>query len=209
MKFRATLWTVFLSCAQAAPGRGQALPPVLAVADAGTMRAAFAPPGQCVSVPRRNLQLRRTCTQSSPPDPEYPISRSDVVGMSTSESFDLDGDGQLDALVPEPAPNDCVQDFHFAVYVNRGSCGHRVGVVQGSIDVAAMGAAPRHGGLPDLSTLTERQQQQDPRTPAQLRRERRTYRFDGTVYREITDVVSVSVCHHCPAQRCETAPIAP
>lgn len=129
--------------------------------------------------------------------------------MGTSHPFDLDGDGQLDTLVPEPARGDCVQDFHFAIYVTRGRCGHRVGVVYGTLDIAALAAAPRSAGLPDLTTVTERQQQADPRRPAELRRETRTYRFDGTTYRESNHTVSISVCHHCPDQRCEHEPMAP
>jgi hypothetical protein len=125
------------------------------------------------------------------------------MGTSLSEPFDIDGDGQPDVLVPEPAPDDCVQDFHFAVYVTRGACGHRVGIVHGMVDLPAVASAPRSAGLRDLVATTERQAQRDPREPAKLVRVTRTYRFDGTAYREVNKSTTASVCHHCPSVHCE------
>jgi hypothetical protein len=134
-------------------------------------------------------------------DCTYPFERHDRVATGTSRPFDLDGID--DTLVPEPEPGDCTEDFHFAIYVARGACGHRVGRVYGNIDLTSWSSAPRHASLPDFSTVTERQQQPDPRSPAELRRETRTYRFDGTTYRETNHTVSISVCHHCPAEQRE------
>ncbi len=206
MKTHAMLAAISLICLLASPSGGQ---PRLASSDAGTRLAAFIPPGACVPVPSRNFLLRRTITQSSPPDPAREFVRHDQVSMGTSRPFDLDGDGQSDTLVPEPAQGDCTQDYHFAIYVTRGTCGHRVGLVHGSIDVVAMRTAPRHAGLPDLTTIAERQQQPDPRIPAVLRRETHAYRFDGTAYREIHSTVVTPVCHHCPDARCENSVMTP
>jgi hypothetical protein len=172
-------------------------------------RVGFSPPGLCTPVPRGQWILDRTIIQSSPPDPKYPFEHSDRVAMGVSEPFDLDGDGVRDVLVPEPGPGDCTMDFHFAIYIKRGACGHRVGIVYGNIDATALSSAPRHAGLPELTTRTERQQQPDPRVPAELRVETRTYRFDGVAYREVHQTVTTSVCHHCPSVRCVHSSAAP
>ncbi len=162
-----------------------------------------APPGACVAIPSPTFHIHRTTTQSSPPDPAYPYQREATLAFGTTRAVDLDGDGTLDVLVPEPAAGDCVSTMHVAVYLARGACGHRLGVLQGRIELAASSTHRTHG-LFDLVTTSDETIQDDPRVPAQRRTHRRTYRFDGTAYRETAHTTSDGVCHHCPHESCTT-----
>jgi hypothetical protein len=162
-----------------------------------------APPGACVAIPSPTFHVHRTTTQSSPPDPAYPYQREATLGFGTTRAVDVDGDGTLDVLVPEPAPGDCVGSMHVAVYLVRGACGHRLGVIQGRVDPAAS-STHRIRGLFDLVTTVDETVQDDPRVPARRRTHRRTYRFDGAAYRELTHTTSDAVCHHCVREACTT-----
>ena len=162
-------------------------------------------PGGCVPIPTQAWRFDRVMTQASPPDPSYPFQINDAVSMSPQRSLDVDGDGELDVLVPEPAPGDCNHDVHFAIYVVRGECGHRAGVVVGQIDAARLDGARPAGALPDLTTRVESGYQDDPRTIAQHRTIRRTYRFDGAEYREISRDERYAMCHHCGDVRCTSS----
>jgi hypothetical protein len=161
-------------------------------------------PGPCLPIPEKAFRIDRVAMQASPPDPSFPYEARSAVGVSTDRSLDIDGDGQRDALVPEPAPGDCNNDMHAAVYVARGACGHRVGVVVGSVRPTA-GSQP--GALPDLTTTVESGYQDDPRVPAQRRTVTRTYRFDGTAYREAGRKTEDAICHHCGTVRCTASPM--
>ncbi len=158
-------------------------------------------PGPCVPVPRREFVVSRVMRQPSPVDPEFPAETQDNVGISTHATLDVDGDGVQDLLVPEPVARDCPTDGHYGLYVVRGECGHRVGGIVGQI-------APKRetdaasAGLPELTTTVEYGQQIDPREPARLRTDRRTYRFDGGAYREVEMISTSVVCHHCSEVSC-------
>lgn len=160
------------------------------------------PPGACVPVPRTQLHLYRSMRQASPPDPEYPTEREDVVGFGTTSPMDLDSDGAMDFLVPEPSAGDCVETMHLAIYLTRGGCGHRLGVIVGALDLAALSTAARSHGLPDLRTTARETVQDDPRIPAVQRTHQYRYRFDGSTYVEASHVHHDAVCHHCGLQQC-------
>ena len=161
------------------------------------------PPGACVVVPSPTFHIHRTTTQSSPRDPESPSEQETTLGFGTARTVDVDGDGALDVLVPEPARGDCVSTMHVAIYLVRGACGHRLGVIQGHIELAAS-RARRTRGLFDLVTTSEETLQDDPRVPARRRTHQRTYRFDGTLYQETAHTISDAVCHHCAHESCVT-----
>lgn len=154
--------------------------------------------------PEKAFRIDRIATQASPPDPAQPYEHYRSVSVATDRAIDLDADGQADAFVPEPAAGDCNHDMHRAVYVVRGACGHRVGVVIGSVEQPA---AARPGTLAELSTTIESGHQEDPRVTAQLRTVRRTYRYDETAYREVDKRTTDAVCHHCPSVRCTSSPL--
>jgi hypothetical protein len=162
-------------------------------------------PGACVPIPTQAWRFDRTKTQSSPPDPSDPFQSHDAVSMSPHRSVDVDGDGELDVLAPEPAQGDCNHDVHFAIYVVRGECGHRAGVVIGQIDATLLDGARPAGALRDLTTRVESGYQDDPRVTAQLRTITRTYRFNGAEYREISRDESYAVCHHCGNVQCTSS----
>lgn len=164
-------------------------------------RGQTAPPGACVAVPAARYVVHRTTTQASPPDPEYPFESSRDLEVGPT-ALDLDGDGGPDQLVPAPLPGDCTEDMHVDAYWVRGSCGHRVGTLIGRPTATRR----RSHGLFDLETSVEETVQDDPRVPAVRRTHRRTYRFDGAAYREVSHTVSDAVCHHCPLERCTTEP---
>ncbi len=165
-------------------------------------------PGPCVPVPQREFVVSRVMRQSSPVDPEYPAESQDNVGISTHATLDVDGDGVQDSLVPEPAARDCPHDGHYGLYVLRGECGHRVGGIVGRIDPKQKTVADT-GGLPELTTTVEYGQQLDPREPARLRTDRRTYRFEGGAYREVAMSSTSAVCHHCGEVSCKVLGVEP
>ena len=172
------------------------------------MTGAVALPGPCVPVPRREFVVSRVMRQSSPVDHEYPAESSDNVGMSTHATLDVDGDGVQDMAVPEPVAQDCPTDGHYGLYVMRGECGHHVGTLVGRIDPKGDAKAGA-GRLPELTTTVEYGEQPDPREPAVLRTDRRTYRFEGAAYREVSRTSSSAVCHHCGQVSCRVLGVEP
>lgn len=180
-------------------GCGAGAPSPVIDAPAASAPVAAGLPGPCVPIPEVAFRVDRVATQASPPAPGSAAAQASAVSVTTVRSVDIDGDGQADALVPEPAAGDCNHDMHYAVYVVRGACGHRAGLVVGNAELKA-GAAP--GTLADLRTTVAAGHQEDPRVPAQLRTVTRTYRFDGTAYREVDHQTTEAVCHHCPSVRC-------
>ncbi len=168
-----------------------------------------APPGRCVAIPSVTWRVERTATQSSPPDPSFPPSVNSAVTMATARTVDLDRDGALDVLVPEPSPTDCNNAYTFAIYLTRGACGHRVGTIRGMLQLERVARAVRPNGLPELVTTIERTLQNDPRVPAQRQTETITYRYDGSAYREHSRAVTQAVCHHCAHVECRNTRIQP
>lgn len=102
--------------------------------------------------------------------------------MSTSEVADLDGDGALDVIVPEPEPTQCNNEYTFALCLRRGSCGHRVGTIQGALQIDRHAAAQR-----ETETIT--------------------YRFDGARYRERSREVTRAACRRCSRVSCHNTRI--
>ncbi len=166
-------------------------------------RVAHADP-PCAEPPEVRCVVHRESTQSFPPDPAFPMTRSSEVAISTVRDVDLDGDGTRDAIVPEPLAGECPQTAHYALYLVRNGCARRVGVVSGAVEFASLTSAPRSHGLVVVTTVSEVQRQPDPRRPAELVRTTRRWRYDGTVYREASVASEARVCHHCPRVRCES-----
>ncbi|MBL9023482.1 MAG: hypothetical protein JNL21_14900 [Myxococcales bacterium] len=182
------------------PSAATSAPPVAATSAGLPLR------GPCVPIPELSFRVDRVHTQSSPPDPSQPFQTNNTVSVATDRSLDIDGDGARDALVPEPAEGDCNFDLHRAVYVARGDCGHKVGVVAGSVEPKT---GPISSGLPELTTVVEVGAQPDPLQPARRRTIKRTYRFDGATYRKVHEQSEDVVCHHCSTVRCTISTLAP
>ena len=70
--------------------------------------------------------------------------------------WDFDGDGTLDAVVPETERAYCAEDVRRTIYLARGSCGHRAGTIEGNIDWALLQkAAPGEHGLPEVTATRQ------------------------------------------------------
>ncbi len=195
------------ACASADPSPTEAQEAPLSAASAPSAAATTGPPrlpGPCVSLPTRGWRFDRTVRQASPPDPSLPIQSHAALAVEPHRTVDVDGDGALDLLVPDPAADDCPHDVHLDVYVTRGACGHHVGTVVGPVspDVVL-----RPGSLADLTTQVQAGHQEDPRGVAQLRTVTRLYRFDGATYREIHRSEGSVDCHHCGTARCASSPM--
>jgi hypothetical protein len=178
--------------------------PFAAVAERAAPRG---PSARCEAIASVTWLVSRTAQQSSPRDPSLPLRSESRVSMSTHSKADLDGDGALDTLVPEPSPTDCNNEYSFGVYLTRGRCGVRVGSIRGAPQIARIAGATRTRGMPELVTVIERAEQRDPRVPAERVSETITYQFDGAAYRERGRSVTRAVCHHCAQVRCRNTRI--
>ncbi len=182
-------------------------------------------PGRCVPPPARE---RRVKVDSSGIDQSGEHHRSSRDWhLSTYPTFDLDGDGVQDVLVPATKAGACPWDIPMDVYIMRGACGHRVGTVVGRLrgetatapfvrglreirtraewadfDMAPSGAddPPPAGGDSD-SDSDDAKRRRHSFIPSHHTRER-LYRFDGKTLRVISDHDSVGTCHHCATSSC-------
>jgi hypothetical protein len=132
--------------------------------------------------------------------------------FETSHDYDVDADGELDAFVPErPSPKGrgCPGDVSRAVYVMRGACGHRVGVVGPGLPRSdAVDAAPDASGFRILTFYEA--------TPTVAKvhvvefdtREIR-FAFERGAYRRLdprSERVEHGSCEHCATGTCRLAP---
>ena len=181
-------------------------------------------PGRCVTPPTRE---RLVLVNSSGVDQsgEHHSSSRDWR-VHTHATFDLDGDGVQDMLVPAKKAGGCPWDIPMDVYIMRGECGHRVGTITGNLESATI-TAPFVAGLRELSTeatwadfdeapsgaddppLSESTGDEDLARrrrhfiPSHHTRER-VYRFDGTILRLVSDHDRVGQCHHCGTSTCRS-----
>jgi hypothetical protein len=165
-------------------------------------RSVAAPPGECVPVPQRSFRIRIEANDSTAPPSPMPY-----WGFVTLWQWDFDGDGTLDAIVPETEGASCPSSVKHTIYLVRGDCGHLVGTVQGDIDyVALRRAAPGEHGLPDVvATVEEINPWPGPggMGASEVHTTRRTYRFDGTSY-AVVDTDEKRVKRTCSPDGCPT-----
>lgn len=123
------------------------------------------------------------------------------VGVEPQLGHDLDGDGELDALVPTGDRARCPGDVTWTVYLARGGCMHAVGTVgPGELETWDLqtdrpGPRPltleaRHNALGDggvVSTKTRSEYAFDRDRSRYVRTKREEQR---------------GVCHHCPTEAC-------
>jgi hypothetical protein len=174
---------------------GLALPPA--------ERPAVRLPGRCRPIPAAAFAIDVRATAHGAP--ENPAGGSSVTrwAFATERWFDLDGDGALDAAVPEADAGSCPEDVRWSLWVSRGDCGHLVGTVRGSIvREQLVRAAPGEHGLPDVHTASERRRGgRDNAVSAE-----RTYVFDGRAYVEtrVDERRGTMTCspHPCPTITC-------
>ena len=156
-------------------------------------------PGRCVAPPQRS---RASVVDSGGIDQNGDSRRRiDDDPLQTRPTFDLDGDGVADVLVPLARGGPCPWQVPHDVYVMRGDCGHRVGTIVGEVVHDTKVARFDHG----LRVVTtEAVWSALERGAAPIRHERtRQYAFDGRKLRKRTDEERTIECHHCGIERCE------
>jgi len=129
-------------------------------------------------------------------------------GFAPSPIADVDGDGVLDTWVPiDPGRGGCPDDVRYEVFVMRGACGHRVGIVgPGSVpDLGfTMPRAIDPSGLRPIAMEQEHVQTGARGIPVSTTTRRM---FVGGVngYRVGHEDVRTGVCHHCAVSSCSPA----
>ena len=98
-------------------------------------------PGDCVSIPQLRARVRDLHG-----DPRWEVATHVVDGL------DLDGCGSPVILVPQEAPDLTEASIRWRLFVQRGDCGHELGIISGMDDPAL-----HHGlshGLRDLHVVS-------------------------------------------------------
>lgn len=159
--------------------------------------------GACIPVPRVE---HRVAVESSGINQHGERGEGTVHWRIENWLVDIDGDGELDELVPvAPLRNACPWEVRYGVYVVRGSCGHRLGEVgPGSLvgpvtfdasgfrelrfeaEHAHLGAGSRRG-IPVMETRTT------------------VFAVQNGRYRKTRDDVRRGECHHCATSSCRDA----
>jgi hypothetical protein len=117
-------------------------------------REAFEPTGECVAIPHPRFEIIEHVRIS---DPTEDRSRELPTYLGTIWWFDLDGDGAVDAAVPQAESAYCPDDVRWTLYVARRDCGYLLGTVQGTIDgptLVRANTGPNR--LPIVTTKMER-----------------------------------------------------
>ena len=119
-------------------------------------------------------------------------------GVETMFFWDLDGDGQLDALAPvSGAANQCPWEVEYEVYLMRGVCGHDMGRVgPGYLAVPESGMGLPMTGLLPLTFTSEWSALGQAGIPVHSTRTT-SFVFSATRYRKTADKTTEGVCHHC------------
>ncbi len=117
-------------------------------------REMFEPSGECVPIPHPRFEIVQHVMISDPT--EY-RSRELEDYLGTTWWWDFDGDGAVDAAVPQTQGAYCPDDVSWALYVSRRDCGYHLGTVQGEIDgPALLRANTGPNRLPIVATTAER-----------------------------------------------------
>ncbi|MFT3770834.1 MAG: hypothetical protein QM820_35880 [Minicystis sp.] len=168
----------------------------------GALGGARHPPrplaGACVPVPRTQRIVR---VRSGGVDQRGEMRQGEVNhGVETTFFWDLDGDGQLDALAPhQGADNECPWQVEYEAYLMRGSCGHDVGRVGPGYLDAPVGSARSGGPDPEPLKFTSSWSHMGEKgIPVHVTRTV-SFAFDGARYQKTSDEKSEGICHHCSA----------
>jgi hypothetical protein len=166
-------------------------------------RLDFAAPGPCVVPPEREY---RAMVSSSSID-QMGISRSGSMEYryATARWADVDGDGEPDVWVPVRSEGACPEDQRSEIYVMRGTCGHRVGIVGPGrypwLDHEVVTLPPDASGLSPLELVAESVTYGNDGDPvSHLYRRRFEYRPSG--YALTAERYSHDRCSHCASYRC-------
>lgn len=127
------------------------------------------------------------------------------VRVESQLGHDLDGDGELDALVPTGDPARCPVDVTWTVYLARGGCMHAVGTV-GPGELATWDLETDAPGPRPLTLEARRNALGDGGVVSTQTRS--TYTFDRKKSRYVRTKREEQrgVCHHCPTEECAPGP---
>lgn len=165
--------------------------------------------GSCVKVPELRFEIMLHASARSSLGRHYgrsPLASSTRWTFRTRYDYDFDGDGLLDALVPEPKRAFCPSSVRHAIYITRchrgRCCGHHVGVVGGGeIDVDGLRKTRTdRSGLKPIETHFERTERRT-RIPDRVSYRRR-YVFRRGRYRLDSEKRRTGRCHHCSTPSC-------
>lgn len=156
-------------------------------------------PGPCVKPP---AQTREILVTSSGVDQQGEFRQASVRWLlSTTPLIDLDGDGQLDVVVPHAKDGTCPWEVPHDAYVMRGSCGHRIGTFVGFVDASSHVAGFDHG-LRELHTAASWATRGGASLVPDHHTRSRRYAFDGQALRVVDDATRSGRCHHCSVSHC-------
>lgn len=166
--------------------------------------ASVSAPGPCVAIPQvvHEVQVRG----SGVDDGGELFESEHRWKLTTTRTFDVDGDGIVDAFVPAPATkNTCPDEASWRVYAMRGSCGHDLGVVgPGWLVPDAMAMSLDASGFRPLVFTSDSTTYGKGHIP---KRTTTTTSF-GIVknrYKRLTTKRSGGLCHHCAMTWCQAA----
>lgn len=156
-------------------------------------------PGKCVTPPivTRTMQVS---ARGIDQDGES-RSGSSVHEVTTRPGADIDGDAQLDVLVPHAKQGKCPWDVPHDVYVMRGECGHKVGTIVGQIDDETSMSAFRKG-LRRIHTHASWADHGSKSAVPEHHTRSRVFTFDGVRLKKTSDATRTGQCHHCGVVSC-------
>jgi len=161
--------------------------------------------GPC-RIPEEREYVVEVVSREANPPPEREDPTRQQFALRTLRSYDLDGDGAMDALVPSLAPGACPHEVDYAVYVMRGECGHHVGRITGQPSLTE----ERHGGFFDLratrrwAAITDPLSAPGPENVATLHEVTVPWSVRDGRYVPGQPDVSAGICHHCAMSECRT-----
>jgi hypothetical protein len=161
------------------------------------------PPGRCVAIP---APVWTATVHASGVDQEGELFRSTINWrLTTTRLLDVDGDGVLDALVPDHGKRQCPDEGTWDVYVVRGGCGHAMGTIGPGwpgLD-AALVPLDRSGYRP-ITTVGEHADHGKKGPIPEMVTRTTVARVVGKAYRRGTTRTRTGICHHCAVSYCST-----
>ena len=127
------------------------------------------------------------------------------VRVESQLGHDLDGDGELDALVPTSDRARCPVDVTWTVYLARGGCMHAVGTV-GPGELVTGDLQPDRPGPRPLTLEAQRNALGDGGVIATKTRSEYVFDRGKSRYVRTKREEQRGVCHHCPTEECTPGP---
>ena len=159
-------------------------------------------PGPCVAIPQVDHDVRVDSIGVSQDGQMF--TGQNRWKLSTTRTFDVDGDGIVDAFVPVPATrNTCPEELAWRVYAVRGACGHDLGVVgPGWLVPDAMTVAIDASGFRPLVLESRHATYGKDRIPDMVTTTT-SFGIKKGRYAQLSTAQTHGRCHHCAVWRCK------